>query len=160
MNSFTQLENRAGRFVFLVLVGCLTLAAWLPARATAHEVTITNSVTLKHGEKLNPKFWVGNVDDPVPPPDYLPRDHNRVHKWYWRNNAHNFTFYIIGIADKKFRRSGHYPDQVFNPHGGWNWAVCKYKWARLPFVSFQKHKFAFYLGWRERGNFGIKLTFR
>ena len=128
--------------------------------AASHQVIVTNRVTIPRGEKWHPKFWFGNLDDPVPPPDYRPNDPHRVRKWYYRNPTHNFTFYVIGIADKTFRRSGKYPGEVFNPKGGWNWAVCKYKWVRLPFISYQKRSFKFYLGWRERGNFGAKLTFR
>ena len=134
----------------------------LPAAQAAgsHEVTVTNHVHIAHGQKWSPKFWFGNLDDPLPPPDYRPNDRHRVRQWYWRNPTHNFNFYVIGIADKTFRRAGRCPDQVFNPRGGWNWTVCKYKCVRLPFISFQKRAFSFYLGWRERGNFGVKLTFR
>ena len=118
---------------------------------------MTNSVTVKRGLKWNPKFWLGNLDDPVPPPEYRPNDKHRAGKWRWRNPGHNFDFYVIGIADKTFRRAGRYPDRVFSPRNGWNWAVCKYKWARLPFISFHRNSFKFYFGWRERGNFGIEL---
>ena len=73
---------------------------------------------------------------------------------------HNFDFYIVGLADKIFRRSGRFPGEVFSPKKrGWNWAVCKYKWVRLPFLSYHRRHFQFYLGWRQRGNFGAKLTF-
>jgi hypothetical protein len=139
--------------LWLVLFTALSLSARAPAR----EITVTNSIAIPHGAKWKPIFWLGNVDDPLPPADYRPHDEHRVGEWYLRNPTHNFTFYVIGVADKKFRRSGAYPDKVFNPHGGWNFAVCKYRWARLPFVSYQKSKFKFYLGWRERGNFGMKF---
>jgi len=29
----------------------------------------------------------------------------------------------------------------------------------LPFLSYHRNRFNFYFGWRERGNFGIKLNF-
>ena len=45
-----------------------------------------------------------------------------------------------------------------NPHGGWNFAVTGYKRLRLPFLSYEGHCIAFYLGWRESGNFGAKLN--
>ena len=79
-------------------------------------------------------------------------------KWRWRNPLHNFTFYVVGIADKDFKRAGKHPAAVFNRNDGWNTAVCKYRWLRLPFVSYKKGKFKFYCGWRERGNFGFKLA--
>jgi hypothetical protein len=147
------------------MLPALAVFAWamLASKAQAgriHQVTVTNTTHIAHGLKWNPKFWLGNQDDPVPPNDYRPGDRHRVKKWYFRNPTHNLTFYVVGLADKTFRRAGKYPDQVFNPHGGWNWAVCKYKWVRLPFISFQRKSFQFYLGWRERGDFGGKLTFR
>ena len=158
MKQYSRIRRFARELALICLLGALGFAALASLPANACEVTITNSVSIKPGAKWNPRFWFGNLDDPMPPPDYLPNDRHRVQKWYGRNNAHNFTFYVIGIADKNFRRSGHCPDQVFNPRGGWNWAICKYKYARLPFVSYQKRKFSFYLGWRERGDFGAKLS--
>jgi hypothetical protein len=110
-------------------------------------------------QKLNPAFWFGNADDPVPPASYLPDDPHRQRKWYWRNSCHNFTFYVMGIGDKEFIRVGRHAGAVFNPHGGWNWAVSKHRCLRLPFISYQRGQFKFYIGWRNRGNFGIKLTF-
>ena len=111
------------------------------------------------GQKLNPVFWFGNLDDPLPPKDYRPHDPHRVGRWYLRNPLHNFDHYVIGISDKEFVRTGRYPGEVFKPGGGWNWAVCKYKCLRLPFISYQHGRFKFYLGWRNAGNFGIKLNF-
>jgi hypothetical protein len=77
-----------------------------------------------------------------------------------RNPFHNFDFYVIGIADKEFVRSGRYPKKNSNPDGGWDFAVSKYKCLRLPFISYQRGKFNFYCGWRNRGNFGIKINFQ
>ena len=146
----------------LVVFAGVVLASRLSAQAAImHQVTVTNTMHIPHGLlKWSPKFWLGNQDDPAPPDDYRPGDRNRVHKWYFRNPTHNLTFYVIGLGDKTFRRAGKYPDQVFNQRGGWNWAVCKYKWVRLPFISFRRKSFQFYLGWRERGDFGGKLAFR
>ena len=152
------------RLVWLSLVALVWLADSASASAapasSSHEIIVTNHITIKSSRKWNPGFWFGNEDDPLPPPDYRPNDKHRVTKWYFRNPTHNLNFYVIGVADKTFRRSGRYPEQVFSPRQGWNWAVCKYRWWRLPFVSYQKNSFRFYFGWRERGNFGIKLTFR
>ncbi len=161
----TDLYQQAGRvFYYWIIPGLAVFAglALTPCAKAAgcHHVTVTNTMPIPHGLKWSPKFWLGNQDDPIPPDDYRPHDRRRVRKWYFRNPTHNLTFYVIGLGDKTFRRAGKYPDQVFNPHGGWNWAVCKYKWMRLPFISFQRKSFRFYLGWRERGDFGGKLTFR
>jgi len=66
-------------------------------------------------------------------------------------------FYVIGIADREFERVGSNPARVFNPDQGWTWALIRYRCLRLPFVSYQRNRFRFYLGWRNRGNFGIEL---
>ena len=110
-------------------------------------------------QKWNPIWWFGNVDDPEPPDWYRPGSANRRWLWQLRNPLHNFTFYVFGIADKPFTRTGKFPDAVFAPDGGWNWAVTKHKWVRLPFISFNGERWRFYLGWRERGNFGGKVNF-
>lgn len=108
--------------------------------------------------KLSPAFWLGNADDPTPPDWYRPDDPGRGWKWRLRNPFHNLTFYVIGIADEEFTRVGPHPDAVFHPDGGWTWAVSRASVLPLPFVSYRGKRTQFYLGWRERGNFGIKLT--
>ncbi len=113
----------------------------------------------RHFQKWNPVWWFGNVDDPEPPEWYRPGSRGRRPLWQLRNPLHNFTFYVIGIADKPFTRSGKFPDSVFAPDGGWNRAVARYKCVRLPFISFSGNCCQFYFGWRERGNFGCKVNF-
>lgn len=108
-------------------------------------------------QKLNPKFWIGNEDDPTPPDWYRPEDSGRSWKWHLRNPFHNLTFYVLGIADREFTRVGPHPEAVFNPNGGWSWACSRASLLPLPYVSYIRNDFQFYLGWRERGNFGIKL---
>lgn len=140
----------------VLALGCVGLSDQVHATG-CHEVGVTNTVHVRTVDKWKPRFWFGNVDDPVPPSDYRPKDKHRLGRWHLRNPGHNLDFYVIGIADKTFRRCGRYPDQVFRPGNGWNWAVCKYKWVRLPFLSYQHRNLKFYFGWRERGNFGIEL---
>ena len=108
--------------------------------------------------KWNPIWWFGNVDDPEPPAWYRPGSASRGWLWQLRNPFHNFTFYVIGIADKPFTRTGRFSKAVFAPDGGWNWAVARYGWLRLPFVSFSGEWGRCYFGWRERGNFGFKIN--
>ena len=156
-------KGNGGKLLPLLTIGAVALVFSQSPKAEAnsrHEITVTNTITIKRGEKWKPKFWFGNQDEPLPPADYRPDDKHRVSKWYYRNPTHNLNFYVIGLSDKTFRRGGRYPAEVFNPKGGWNWTVCKYKWWRLPFISFQKKSFCFYFGWRERGNFGAKLSFK
>ncbi|MEW6302072.1 MAG: hypothetical protein AB1705_01280 [Verrucomicrobiota bacterium] len=160
------------RWIFALLLACVGLTGC--ATASRHGVARNGAETgreevagaeadkpkpkIKTIQKWNPIWWFGNADEPEPPDWYRPEDPNRRRKWYWRNPLHNFTFYVIGIADKPFKRSGSHPEHVFNPKAGWTWAVCRYKWWRLPFLSYTRGHCSFYVGWRERGNFGFKLT--
>jgi len=108
-------------------------------------------------QELNPLFWLGNSDEPEAPDWYKPNDPGRNWKWRLRNPFHNFTFYVIGIADQQFTRIGPHPESVFNPDGGWSWAISRARLLPLPYLSYRRGDFQFYFGWRERGNFGIKL---
>jgi hypothetical protein len=110
-----------------------------------------------HWQKLNPVWWFGNFDDPIPPHWYRPGQKCRNFMWGLRNPCHNFHFYVIGIADKSFVRVGRFPGTNLNPNGGWNWAVCQYKRLRLPFLAYSRGRFQTYWGWRGNGNFGMKL---
>jgi hypothetical protein len=111
-------------------------------------------------QKCNPAWWIGNADDPVPSDSYRPGRKFRQLTWALRNPCHNFTFYVIGLADKPFVRRGPHPTTVSSPEGGWVWAMNCYKHTRLPFVDLSEGRFEFYFGWRTEGNFGAKLNFR
>ncbi|HZI32593.1 MAG TPA: hypothetical protein VFF11_09635 [Candidatus Binatia bacterium] len=110
-------------------------------------------------DKLNPVWWLQNADDPVPPDWYRPDDKHRITKWRFRNPFHNFDHYVIGVADKKFYRSGRYPEQNSNPNGGWDFEMARRKLVLLPFVSYERSWCTFYFGWREHGAFGMSLRF-
>jgi hypothetical protein len=110
-------------------------------------------------DRLNPVWWMENSDEPVPPKWYKPEDRHRVMKWHFRNPFHNLSNYVIGVADKKFVRGGKYPERNSRPRGGWDFAVARCKMVLLPFISCQRNGFNFYIGWRERGNFGVKLNY-
>ena len=107
-------------------------------------------------KKFNPIWWLGNADE-----DY---DSNwkpdKSHEWRkftyaLRNPGHNFTHYVIGVADRDFVRYGSDPDQVWNQEGRVNQAMIHAGPLRLPFYSRQGRHFDQYIGWRESGNFGI-----
>lgn len=108
--------------------------------------------------KWNPIWWFKNDDEPVCPSDLWTgrAPWYRQFRWFLRNPFHNFTFYVIGVADKTYTVSGQFPHDVFNPNGGWKYHVVNYRWLWLPFVSYYGDKWMLYLGWRERGNFGMK----
>lgn len=93
-------------------------------------------------------------------------------RWGMRNPLHNFSFYIIGSADKanneviiaqiqKDRREffTYYPKarHVLCSNGSsFLLALHGYK----PFIAVRLGRVESYFGWRERGNFGIKLRRR
>ncbi len=149
----------------LVVTGCGTTRSvehkpkWMvESQRSENPLPVPNQYgPFKTYQKFNPIWWWGNADDPDPPDWYRPDDAGRRWKWYSRNPAHNFTFYVIGIGDKEFTRWGAYPDAVFNPDGGWNWTWSHAEFLPLPFWSYRRGEFQCYFGWRERGNFGIKL---
>jgi len=129
------------------------------ASGSSGQATTTNAPPAgRRFQKWNPVWWFGNVDDPVPPDWYRPGSRWRNALWQLRNPLHNFTFHVIGVADRPFTRTGRFPQHVFAPQGGWNWTVTRLGWARLPFLSFNGERCRFYLGWRERGNFGAKIN--
>lgn len=114
-------------------------------------------VTLAH--KLDPVWWLRNSDDPVPPASYRPNKETRKVTWFFRNFGHNFTFYVIGKADKVTARAGWYPPQNARPGGGLDFQVTEWGYLRYPFVSWKTRWLYFYLGTRERGNVGAELHF-
>lgn len=79
-------------------------------------------------------------------------------QWWVRNPFHNLTFHVI-CPKSPFTREGSFPKDVFNPCGsGWNRCVITSATGKkFPFISYIGWC-KFYIGWRERGNFGIKLT--
>jgi hypothetical protein len=109
-------------------------------------------------DRLNPIWWFKNADEPTPPRWYRPVDKHRRLKWSFRNPLHNFDCYVIGVADKKCRRSGRFPDKNSDPRGGWDFDATRYKFIWLPFIAYHRPKFDFYFGWRNHGNFGIKIN--
>ncbi len=160
--------------IVLLLIACPATfsrpvpAAWQPApmkrSVTNHWQTVI--VTPKPGlpkihfyNKVNPAWWFGNIDDPAPPVWYRPDSHHRDFLWHLRNPFHNFDHYVIGIADKKFKRTSRISEGASESHSYWDFAVARRKLAVLPFLSYHRARFNFYFGWRERGNFGIKLNF-
>src|SRR3974390_2981532 len=131
-----------------------------PLDGTWHGLRVApnTNLTICTWDKLNPIWWLGNADEPVPPAWYRPNGHARTLLWHFRNPMHNLSHYVVGIADKDSVRSSRYPRSLSNPNGGWNVAVAKYKHLRLPFIDYKRGKFEFYFGWRVGGNFGIKCN--
>lgn len=150
------------RIPLTLLLGATMVSCVLPPRkGLEHRENVVRyqaKPPLGGTQKWNPIWWLGNADDSTPPKWYRPNQQGRRVLWQARNPLHNFTFYVIGIADKDFLRYGHEPEAVFSKDGGWNWAVIQRGWLRLPFISYQGRRLQFYALWRERGNFGLKLN--
>lgn len=159
---------------FFFLFGAQALFA--QSGSETNSATVTNAispcvhwhtVTVKPGpnipkihfyNKFNPVWWFKNSDEPTPPAWYRPGERHRKFKWSFRNPIHNLDFYVIGVADKNFSRSGRFPEKNSDPRGGWDFEAARYKFIWLPFVSYHRPKFDFYFGWRNHGNFGIKIN--
>ena len=79
-------------------------------------------------------------------------------KWFIRNPLHNFTFYVIGFADRKIITSeGVWPKN--NKKILFTFRKIDSSSIKLPFFSFKLKRIKGYIGWRERGNFGVELRF-
>lgn len=87
------------------------------------------------------------------------RDISYAIGWWVRNPFHNLTWHVIGIVGLPFKRYGKYPQDVFAPVEGWNYAVIIFLgFIPLPFISYWSARLGkLYIGWRERGAFGITL---
>lgn len=79
--------------------------------------------------------------------------------WYLRNPLHNFTWYVIGVADRiKKVESMFEPYIQWYPGGGWlKLHVVTLKGTRLPFWSWwsKKSMIEGYFGWRPSGAFSL-----
>jgi hypothetical protein len=147
--------------------GCRSVTSQTTSDLTAssshwHSVVMvprTNLPPIHFYNKLNPIWWLGNVDEPDAPYWYRPNGSCREFMWFLRNPFENFSNYVIGVADKETVRSGVHPIVNGNPNGGWNFAVTRRRIVYLPFIDYKRGRFEFYFGWRARGNFGIKLNF-
>jgi len=121
-------------------------------------------------KKLNPLWWFGNEDDGWCSEKDKGMAWWRVRecpngctllcklKWFIRNPMHNFFFYVIGFADEKVITEKGYT--FWNPEGGFNFAIRVPKskpYIKLPFVSYRGTTWEWYIGWRERGNFGFTM---
>lgn len=109
--------------------------------------------------KLNPKWWIENSDDPLPwwwKPD-APLD-ERKRTWMMRNPFHNFTHYVIGVADRHTHRVGIKARSIWNDGGSFNASVTRAgPLIYLPMISNRGKFLEWYFGWRESGNFGAAM---
>lgn len=119
----------------------------------------TSNSRLLGVKKANPKWWIENSDSPLPwwwrPEEPL---EVRRRTWLMRNPFHNFTNYVVGVADRPTRRFGINAESIWNEDGPVNLAVTQSgPLLYLPFVSYRGIFLEGYAGWRERGNLGFSL---
>lgn len=131
-------------------------------------------------EQINPIWWFKNVKWPEPPDWYI-EEHAEAGRgkkwatfvWYIRNPFQNFVHYVIGISHHVTKPGyevvGRDPNNLFSPVYNINWWVVKYKWMRLPGISFwcrlgkknenirEQLNFHFQIGWKKNGNLGAAL---
>jgi len=82
-------------------------------------------------------------------------------KWWFRNPCHNFTWHVIGFAQKLSTRV----DFQAEDGPGWNYAMTLIKglddkFTLYPYFLYLSSKIKFYIGWRGRGTFGIKFNIK
>lgn len=111
--------------------------------------------------------WTFHLDQPISGLKAL--------KWGMRNPLHNFCFYVIGSAHRHNREitllnltSKGLCLFEYNPYQSRNFGDVNSSFfialhGGKPFVSLRlayssTHRGNFYLGWRDRGNFGIKFA--
>lgn len=79
--------------------------------------------------------------------------------WWLRNPCHNMCFYVINVKPPFDRHSRNNWDVFAPTNYAFNWAYfASQSWFPYPFFSYNGALGKFYIGWRERGNFGIKCT--
>jgi len=107
-------------------------------------------------QKLNPLFWVGNLDDPIPPEWFT----GSKLAWFIRNPFHNLGFYVLGFRSHPSTSYGKYPQSVFTEELGFNWTITIVSgWLPLPFISHRGKGWRWYLGWKCPGA-SLGLEFR
>jgi hypothetical protein len=126
----------------------LTITKTTKSGAQIATQTITGRTQIPLATKLNPIWWFGNQDDPT--------------SSFWRNPLHNFTNYVVGVADQNYKVTGGGVAPLANSpsdagKNGWNWSKI-HVGAGLPYVSYSSGNFNFYAGWQPSGKLGLKLT--
>ncbi len=118
---------------------------------------------IKWYHRINPLWWIGNIDDPYPPAKFASKivGWSEWKIWVWwriRNPFHNFTRYVIGLCGRDITINSKYQNELFAPRG-LNWFLVKYKWIILPGISYKGMRWRGYTGWLDSGQFGLELRF-
>lgn len=192
------MHKQALLFLLLFFSGCAPYKVPTPSIPTKAKSAVTSArkhplyqIIPRHRAQIrwyDLPHWLtwalfGNDDDGIfgeePSAHYLPckkPNSGKALRWFLRNPLHNFTFYVIGSADKKnselelLRLSCHECSSgTYRPLAKTNFpskcCSCFYLafHGGKPFLSMRlihskTRKSDFYIGWRNRGNFGIKCV--
>ena len=126
--------------------------------------TVSGRVSVSLWKKINPIWWFGNQDEPVPPAWEMPGWPTWVRYvfWYSRNPLTNFASYVIGVVDKNYTVTGTSPvcanvlNDLLPPQIGWHRSVIwLWGWCPLPYISYSGKRILFYAGWQPAGFFGF-----
>lgn len=149
------------------------------AEHALYQVIPRHRKQIKSGDIFHLAMWsfFGNDDDGIfgeqPSSNYkteLKPGVKRALSWGLRNPLHNFTFYVIGSADKPPGKKhvllalGRNKPRLFNQPDTEQYVFYEKDLSLLlvshggrPFFSFSLPFLQGYIGWRERGNFGLSL---
>ena len=111
--------------------------------------------------KLHPG-WLTGFYPMSPPPEWKPSwpDCWRGVTWHLRNPNYNCYSYVIGVADRDCYRTGPNPSSRWKADGRgglkFNMVHCP-PWMHLPHVSLRIKPIEAYIGWNQRGEFGLAL---
>jgi hypothetical protein len=174
MRSIHQVSRRAYPIAGLALLALLSGCAVIPGESMIpphrqvasrhHYYGVPKTPDLESGRvlgvpKVNPKWWFENSDEPLPWWwKYGEPEDERKRTWLMRNPLHNFTNYVIGVADRHTHRIGINAHSVWNDKGPVNLAVTRAGYLiYLPMLSGRGRWLEGYFGWRTSGSFGVAL---
>ena len=77
--------------------------------------------------------------------------------WWFRNPAHDFTRYVVGLTGKPYVKLP--PDlDTWNPEGGHNYGILHWMGENYSFHSYRGKYVEYYYGWRPAdGALGLAL---
>ena len=116
---------------------------------------------------------LGNYIEPLPTPEKrkIQAEESWMPSWLWwalRNPFSNFCHFWIGITPVGHRYEWIEPQErgwirmQLPPNGKWQKSYWTHpaKLITLPFYHFLADNYEFYIGWLDRGNFGIAFRSR
>lgn len=174
-------------FCFIIIIilfsSCLAYREDCKSKGDLYDLIPRKRAEIPPGDLLHYTTWAlfGNEDDGIfgEGANYKldhPNDGRKAVSWWFRNPLHNFTFYVIGSADRDnpeitlFKASQKGVSFLTQKPKGTTVFADKATSLFIglhglkPFISLRigshLQSWDMYIGWRERGNFGLKCCFR